>query len=65
MVQRNRYADRAELTALLAGHINTQTGDTVDEVVVDAVLRALTWHGVNVDALVKVTVDEDVTPDLQ
>lgn len=65
MVQRNRYANRAELTDLLTEHINTQTSDTVDETAVDAVLQALVQHGVIVEALVKTTVDEDVSPDLQ
>ena len=65
MVQRNRYATRAELVTLLSEHINTQTGDTVDELAVDAVLQALVQHGVNVEALVKTMVDEDVAPDLQ
>lgn len=65
MVQRNRYATRAELVALLSEHINTQTGDTVDEIAVDAVLQALVQHGVNVETLVKTMVDEDVAPDLQ
>jgi hypothetical protein len=65
MPQRHRYANRAELVALLAEHINTQTGDSVDETTVDSVLQALVQHEVNVEALVKTTVDEDVTPDLQ
>jgi len=65
MPQRRRFANRAELTALLTEHINTQTGDTVDEAAVDAVLQALTQNGVDVEALVKTTVDEDVAPDLQ
>lgn len=65
MVQRNRYANRAELTDLLAEHINTETSETVDEAAVGAVLQALTQHGVNVEALVKVTVDEDVAPDFR
>lgn len=58
MPQRRRYATREELGDLLAQHLDGQP--TREEIV-----EALAVLGVNVDALVKVTVDEDVAPDLQ
>lgn len=65
MPQRRRYATRDELVALLAGHINASTSDVVDETSVSAVLDALAQHGAATETLVKITVDEDVAPDLQ
>jgi hypothetical protein len=58
MPQRRRYATRAELVTLVAEHINTTTGDTIDESSVAAVLSALEAHDVDPAALVQVTVDE-------
>jgi hypothetical protein len=57
-MQRRRYATRDELVELLAEHINTATGDTVDETAVGAVLNALDAHDVDPGALVHITVDE-------
>jgi hypothetical protein len=59
MPQRRRYAHRAELEEMLVGLTNCSRGQLV------FVMDALQELGVDVDALVKVTVDEDVAPDLQ
>jgi hypothetical protein len=56
--QRRRYATRDEVATLLTEHINTATGDTIDEGAVGAVLDALAACGVDPDALVKILVDE-------
>lgn len=63
MVQRNRYANRAELLELLSEEPAVVANTTTEAV--DAVMDALANLGVNVETLVKITVDEDVAPDLQ
>ena len=63
MPQRRRYATRDELVALLAEQPEVVSNTTAEAV--DAVVDALAGLGIKVDALVKITVDEDVAPDLQ
>lgn len=53
MVQRRRYATRAELLDILYAEVGSVTGP-------GSVLDVLAAHGVNLDELVKVTVEEDV-----
>lgn len=65
MPQRRRYATRDELITMLAEHVNINTSDTINETSVAAVLDALEEHGVSHESLVKVSVVEDVAPDLQ
>jgi hypothetical protein len=58
MPQRRRYATQDELAELITERLNPEpTGGDI--------VAALAELGVPVDALVKVTVDEDVAPDLQ
>lgn len=57
--QRRRYATRDELIGLLATHIRRVAPRVVHPIgVTEAVLDALTAQGVDVDALVKITVEE-------
>lgn len=65
MPQRRRYATRDELVTMLTEHVNVNTSSTIDEGAVAAVVDALEEHGVSPESLVKVTVVEDVAPDLQ
>jgi hypothetical protein len=58
MAQRRRYATRVELAEMLASVLSGQPAP-------DEVIEALAQLGAPVDTLVKITVDEDVTPDLQ
>ncbi|NAE18075.1 hypothetical protein [Enterococcus hirae] len=54
MVQRRRYATRAELTELVEREfVRPLVGEPVE-----AVLDVLAQHDVDLDALVKITVDE-------
>lgn len=53
MVKRRRFATRAELEDLLARTVGSVTHPS-------SVLDVLDEHGVNLDQLVKIEVDEDV-----
>lgn len=60
MAQRQRYATRLELIGLLATHVRRVAPRVVQPIgATEAVLDALTAQGVDVDALVKITVEED------
>lgn len=58
MPQRRRYATREELVQLLVDR-------GADRVAIETHFDVLTEFGVNLNALVKIEVDEDVAPDLQ
>lgn len=53
MVQRRRYASRAEVLDILIREVGDVTSPS-------SVLDVLAEHGVDLDALVKITVDEQL-----
>jgi hypothetical protein len=60
VAQRQRYATRDELVELLARHVRRVAPRVVQPIgATEAVLDALTAQGVDVAALVKITVQED------
>lgn len=61
MPQRRRYATRDELAERVVDVLQGQ----LTHASVRSVLNALAFLGANSDALVKITVDEDVASDLQ
>jgi hypothetical protein len=59
MPQRRRYANQVELRRQVIGAAQWQPGVQIDTTLaVDGVLDALVLLGVDLDALVKITVDE-------
>jgi hypothetical protein len=58
MPQRRRYATRDELVQMLVDR-------SADRESVERLLDMIAEFGVDLGALVKITVDEDVSPDLQ